>query len=80
MISKRGFTAHILIIVVAIIAIWGLVIWLLIAKGIIKKPSIPGFKKEPKVELKTEYKNPFDKKTQYVNPFDKFKNPLANLK
>jgi len=31
----------------------------------------------PKVTLKTEYKNPFDKKTQYVNPFDKYKNPFV---
>lgn len=31
----------------------------------------------PKVTLKSEYKNPFDKKTQYVNPFDKYKNPFV---
>lgn len=80
MTSKKGFTAHTLIIVVAIIAIWGLVIWLLIAKGILKKPSIPGLKKEPKVELKTEYENPFKKETQYVNPFEQTKNPFAVAK
>lgn len=47
--------------------------------GIIKLPfSLPTFQKQlTKVELKTEYKNPFDKKTQFVNPFDKYKNPFV---
>ncbi len=31
----------------------------------------------PKVDLKTEYKNPFKKETQYVNPFDTYKNPFV---
>jgi len=29
------------------------------------------------VEIKTTYKNPFDKGTQYVNPFEKNKNPFV---
>lgn len=47
--------------------------------GIIKDPfqNIPLLQKGPKVELKTTYKNPFDKNTQYVNPFDKYKNPFV---
>ncbi len=32
-----------------------------------------------KVELKTEYKNPFDRKTQYVNPFSEFKSSFTSL-
>lgn len=33
--------------------------------------------KKPAVEIKTSYKNPFNKETQYVNPFDKYKNPFV---
>ncbi len=46
----------------------------------VKLPSSPIYKiytKKPKVEIKTSYKNPFDKNTQYVNPFDKYKNPFV---
>ena len=43
-------------------------------KAVLKMPS-----KQPKVELNTGYKNPFDQNTQYVNPFDKTKNPFHNL-
>lgn len=65
------------LVVIIILAVWALIFYVLISKGIIKKPSF--LKKEPKVELKTEYKNPFEKETQYVNPFDKYKNPFNNL-
>lgn len=48
----------------------------------IKTPlqNLPLLKKEPKVSIKTEYKNPFDKKTQYVNPFETYKNPFVVAK
>jgi len=50
----------------------------LVYKGIIKLPvSIPFLQNQPKVELKTEYKNPFKKETQYVNPFQTYKNPFV---
>lgn len=56
----------------------------LIRFGIIKDPfplqNIPFLQQGPKVSLKTEYKNPFDKKTQYVNPFDTYKNPFVVAK
>jgi hypothetical protein len=56
----------------------------LVRFGIIKDPfpllSIPFLQKEPKVSIKTEYKNPFDKKTQYVNPFEDYKNPFVVAK
>lgn len=39
--------------------------------------NIPFLQKKASVELKTTYKNPFDKNTQYVNPFDKYKNPFV---
>ena len=62
----------------------GLIYIALIRFGIIKDPfplqSNPFISKEPKVSLKTEYKNPFDKKTQYVNPFDTYKNPFVVAK
>ena len=34
----------------------------------------------PKVDLKTDYKNPFKKETQYVNPFETYKNPFTIAK
>lgn len=52
----------------------------LILFGAIKNPfsklSLVG-QKGPKVAVKSEYKNPFDKKTQYVNPFETYKNPFT---
>ena len=48
--------------------------------ALFKAPSSPLQKisqKKPTVEIKTTYKNPFEKKTQYVNPFDKYKNPFV---
>lgn len=53
---------------------------ILIATGKLKLPSIPFLQKGPKVELKTEYKNPFKKETQYVNPFETYKNPFTVAK
>ena len=62
----------------------GLIYVGLVRFGIIKDPfpfqNIPFLSKEPKVSIKTEYKNPFDKKTQYVNPFDTYKNPFVVAK
>lgn len=56
----------------------------LVRFGVIKDPfplqNIPFLSKKPKVAIKTEYKNPFDKKTQYVNPFDTYKNPFVVAK
>ena len=75
---KKG-VVHLLpvIIIVVIVA----AAWLVVAKFILKG-KLPFFdKKEPtKVELKTEYQNPFNKKTQFVNPFDQTKNPFAVAK
>lgn len=53
---------------------------ILVFTGKFKVPSLPFGQKGPKVDLKTEYKNPFDKKTQYVNPFDTYKNPFTLAK
>lgn len=79
MVLKKGVIHHILPVAVLILAFWALVFYILIQKGIIKKPSFLPGGGQPKVELKTEYKNPFEKETQYVNPFDEFKNPFNNL-
>lgn len=73
---KKGFV-HLLPIII-IILITGVLVYVLVQKGILKKPSFFG-SSEPKVELKTEYQNPFDKKTQYANPFNDFKNPFENI-
>lgn len=47
--------------------------------GVIKNPfkNLKIGQTGPKVDLKTEYKNPFKKETQYVNPFDTYKNPFV---
>ena len=62
----------------------GLIYVGLVRFGIIKDPfplpTIPFFQKEPKVSIKSDYKNPFDKKTQYVNPFETYKNPFVVAK
>ncbi len=62
----------------------GVIYVALIRFGIIKDPfplqNIPLLQTQPKVSIKTEYKNPFDKKTQYVNPFDAYKNPFVVAK
>lgn len=73
---KKGFV-HLLPVII-IILITGILIYVLIQKGILKKPSLFGAKK-PTVELKTEYKNPLKKNTQYANPFNDFKNPFNNI-
>lgn len=74
---KKGI-AHLLLIVIVGALIIGF--WFAVYKFVLKG-KIPFLKsKEPQVELKTDYKNPFKKDTQYVNPFEEFKNPIANLK
>lgn len=63
-----------------VIAVAG-VLFFLVATGKLKLPTnIPGTKKEPTVVVKTEYVNPFKKEAQYVNPFDKYKSPFLNVK
>lgn len=50
--------------------------------GVIKNPfkTIPFLQKGPKVELKSQYSNPFKQDTQYVNPFETYKNPFTVAK
>lgn len=62
------FGIPLLVVIVAVIVILAL-------RG--QGPAVQLFKKGPKVEVKTTYKNPFDKSTQYVNPFEKYKNPFV---
>ncbi len=73
--KKKIFIALSLLLVIGVVYV------ALIRFGIIKDPfplqNIPFLSKEPKVSIKTEYKNPFDKKTQFVNPFNKYKNPFV---
>ena len=79
MVTKKGVVHHTGLIIIAVIAVWALVLYLLISKNILKVKT-PFTEKEPTVELKTEYSNPFDKNTQYINPFDQTKNPFAVAK
>lgn len=78
---KKGSVHISAFLILLIIGFWVGVFYFLISKNIIKVPfKLPFLQKEPQVELKTEYKNPFDKKTQFVNPFDQTKNPFATAK
>ena len=79
MVAKKGFTAHTVLIIVAIVAFWALVIYLGVSRGVFKKTGLPFAEKKPNVQLKTEYSNPFQKETQYVNPFDQYKNPFLTV-
>lgn len=79
MVAKKGFTTHLILIFVSVIAAWALVIYLLAKNGIVKLPDFINPKREPTVELKSQYNNPFHKESQYVNPFDKYKNPFAGI-
>lgn len=82
--EKVGSRKRKIFIVLSSLLVIGVVFVALVRFGIIKDPfplqNIPFLSKEPKVSLKTEYKNPFDKKTQYVNPFDAYKNPFVVAK
>ncbi len=71
--NKSAF-AHLALVVIIAVAV-GLLLLVLISKN---KVSLPGAKKEPTVQVKSEYKNPFNKDTQYVNPFDQYKSPFIN--
>ncbi len=72
--SKKRIKFLVLLLPVVVVAVSALVYF-----KIIKNPiqNIPLFQNGPKVSIKTEYKNPFDKKTQYVNPFETYKNPFV---
>ena len=63
-----------LLIIIFVLALAGFAV---MKFGFIKIPSLNIVQKKSLVELKTEYKNPFNKNTQYVNPFDQYKNPLV---
>lgn len=67
-----------------LLVILAAVIFILISQGIIKLPSklsssLAG-KKEPTIDLQTQYQNPFNKSSGYVNPFSEYKNPFDQLK
>ena len=76
--KQRGF-AHLLILLLLVLIVFGAVFFL---KDKLTLPKIPGIvsTQQPKVAVKTEYQNPFKKVTQYVNPFDQYKSPFVNLK
>ena len=65
----------ILVVIPILVLVMVVVVVVLVRGGKVSAPRL--FSKGPKVELKTTYKNPFDKNTQYVNPFDKYKNPFV---
>lgn len=63
------------LVVLLVVSVLALVLVILL-----KIPSSPLqkiYQKKQTVEIKSQYKNPFDKSTQYVNPFEKYKNPFV---
>ena len=80
--SQRG-VIHLALPLLFLLAVAAIVAVVLISTGIIKNPlkNIPFLSKlgqsGPKIELKKDYKNPFNKETQYVNPFETYKNPFT---
>jgi len=63
---------YIILLVVIVVAVVGVILFYV--------PSSPLQKivqRQSSVEIKTTYKNPFDKNTQYMNPFEKYKNPFV---
>lgn len=69
--NQRG-VIHLLPLLLILAAV-AVVIYFLVKGNI----SVPFLQKKASVEIKTTYKNPFDKNTQYVNPFEKYKNPFV---
>lgn len=74
--NQKGIIHLILILILLVVA--AVAAYFIFSNG--KVPSFTSAPKEPKVALKSEYKNPFEKKSQYVNPFDQYKSPFVNLK
>jgi len=63
---------YIILFVVIVVLIVGVILFYV--------PSSPLQKivqKQSSVEIKTTYKNPFDKNSQYMNPFETYKNPFV---
>ncbi|OGY09547.1 MAG: hypothetical protein A2700_01390 [Candidatus Blackburnbacteria bacterium RIFCSPHIGHO2_01_FULL_44_64] len=70
---QRGIVHLLPLLLVAALVAAGLYF---VLSGKVKLPSNL-FSKKPKVQLETEYTNPFNKEAQYVNPFDTYKNPFT---
>lgn len=82
MTNQKG-VVHLFLLLIILLIVGGSV-YALVHFKIIKLPNFFGNAGKgsvtTKVELKSEYKNPFDKGTQYVNPFDQYKNPFVVAK
>ncbi len=78
MITQKGVISLILPLLLLLIAAVGALVYF----GIISNPfkNLPFLSSGPKVSLKEEYQNPFNKETQYVNPFEASKNPFKVAK
>lgn len=77
--TNQNGVVHLFLLLIVLLIVGGLVYASVYFK-IIKFPNFGNSSKSSvttKVELKSEYKNPFDKETQYVNPFNQYKNPFV---
>lgn len=80
--SKVGLVVGLVIVIFVVV---GVVVWILVRPqrggvGTIGQLPLLGLREQPtSVELKSEYKNPFDRNAQYVNPFTDYKSPFISL-
>lgn len=83
--SSRSKVGLVVVLVVVIFVVVGVVVWMLVRSqrggvGTIGQLPLPGLREQPtNVELKSEYKNPFERNAQYVNPFTDYKSPFISL-
>lgn len=78
---QKGIIHLIPLEVIFVLIVAGAVFYV-VSQGIVKLPSslTSLSQKGPKVELQTQYQNPFEKSSQYVNPFSGYKNPFDQVK
>ena len=82
---KQQFGNVVLVVVITLVVVAVIVGAILYFMGVLKLPgkstsTSPASSDDVQVELKKEYKNPFDKSTQYQNPFEEYQNPFDQLK
>lgn len=79
MFNQKG-VVHLLLPVLIVLIVAALAVYFIFFN---KSFTIPGLsnlgKQEPKIAVKSEYKNPFKKENQYVNPFDEYKSPFLKF-
>jgi len=74
--SKRTIIIILAVVVIVVVAAAFLIVNSLSDTPVNIGSAILG---QSKVEVKSEYKNPFDRNNQFVNPFSEVKSPFTSL-